>query len=178
MNNEQQTPQTNDAMAAALTPEALLELHKIARRCMSKENQGHTLQATALVNEAYLSLHAAQVNPPNKLQFFALAATHMRHILVDHARSKASQKRQAQALAISANDELLLDTENISSLVLLDEVLLLFSALDERAAKMYEMRLFAGVTNNELAKIFQVSVATVEREIRIAKAWINQQFAS
>lgn len=166
----------NNPSVSNITLEALQELHRIAKRCMSNENPGHTLQATALVNEAYLSLHAANINTPDKLQFFALAATHMRHILVDHARRKSAKKREAQAMAISANDELLLDTNDMTSLVLLDEVLMLFSALDERAAKMYEMRLFTGMSNAELAELFDISIATVERDIRIAKAWINQQF--
>ncbi len=176
MNNNQKPNMSTPLPFSVMSDEALTELHRIAKRCMNKERADHTLQATALVNEAYLSLQAADVQTPDKLQFFAMAATHMRNILVDHARAKNAKKREAQHLAVSAEDELLFDSENVTSLVMLDEVLTLFSALDDRAAKMYEMRLFAGLSNVEISQIFDVSVATVERDIRVAKAWINQQF--
>lgn len=159
-----------------LTPQMLNHLHKIAQRCMSNENSNHTLQATALVNEAYLSLHQADIENNDRLHFYALAATHMRRILVDHARSKGAKKREALAIAITAKDELLIETGNVAALVLLDEVLSQFAELDDRAAKMYEMKLFAGMKNSELADLFSLSLATVERDIRIAKAWINQHF--
>lgn len=162
----------------ALSEQALNELHKIAQRCMSKENPGHTLQATALVNEAYLSLHSANIQAHNRIHFFALAASHMRRILVDHARAKSANKREAFALATTSKDELLIEMGNTTSLVLLDEVLTQLSVLDERAAQMYEMRLFAGLTNSELSEVFNISVATVERDIRLAKAWVNKQFVS
>lgn len=159
-----------------LSANALTELHKMAQRYMSKENPGHTLQVTALVNEAYLSLLSSGSNKLERLHFFALAATHMRHILVDHARRKAANKREANALAVTANDEILVDAGNADSLVLLDEVLTQFSAMDERAAKIYELRLFAGLSSEEIADAMEISKATVERDLRLAKAWVNQHF--
>jgi len=159
-----------------LSVDAISELHKIAQRCMFKENPGHTLQATALVNEAYISLHTANIQVTSKIHFFAMAATHMRRILVDYARKKSAFKREANALAMTANDQVLIDPNSTDSLVLLDEILTQLSELDERAAKLYEMRLFAGLSNAELSEVFGLSVATVERDIRIAKAWLTKQF--
>ena len=161
---------------SCLPIEALDELHKIATRYMSNENYGHTLQATALVNEAYLSLCSADIKVNDKMHFFALAATHMRRILVDHARAKSAQKRGANALVVNAQEHALVDPGNMTSIVLLDEVLTQLAKLDERAANMYEMRLFAGLQNTELAEVFNISVATVEREIRVAKAWVQLHF--
>lgn len=160
-------------------PQVVDELHKIANKYMHSENAQHTLQATALVNEAYISLQASDLNINDKVHFFALAASHMRRILVDHARAKSANKRQAQVMAITANDEIegsvLGKNEDASAMIHLDEVLTQFSNLDERAANMYEMRIFAGLSNAEIALVFEVSLTTVERDISVAKAWIHKQ---
>ena len=157
------------------TPRVIEELHRIAKHYMHKENAAHTLQATALVNEAYLSLKTSNAKLQDKVHFFALAATHMRRILVDHARAKRTDKRQAQAFAVTANDELLIGNNDATSMVLLDEVLSRFTLLDKRAANMYEMRLFAGLNNKEIASIFDVSLTTVERDLKVAKVWVHRQ---
>jgi len=154
-------------------PRVIEELHRIAHNYMQRENPVHTLQATALVNEAYISLQAADIDIQNRVHFFALAANHMRRILVDHARAKLTHKRQAQAIAITADDEILVNAESISSLVLLDEVLTALTSIDLRAAEMYEMRLFSSLGNEEIAQVFNVSIRTVEREIKFAKAWVH-----
>lgn len=158
------------------TPKVVEELHRIAKQYMYKENAAHTLQATALVNEAYLSLKDADLKLQDKVHFFALAASHMRRILVDHARAKRTDKRQAQAFAVTANDELLIDNNDTTSMVLLDQVLSRFALLDKRAADMYEMRLFAGLSNQDIAGLFGVSLTTVERDLKVAKAWVHKQF--
>lgn len=158
------------------TPKVIEELHRIAKQYMYRENQGHTLQATALVNEAYISLKDVDLTLHDKVHFFAIAASHMRRILVDHARAKNTDKRQAQAAAISADDEVLVNPDDTTSMVLLDEVLQQFSKLDKRAAEMYEMRLFAGLGNEEIATVFEVSITTVEREMKVAKAWVHKRF--
>lgn len=186
MNSAQQDEQTNREPSLKYarevfdnTPQVVDELRKIANKYMRNENAQHTLQATALVNEAYISLQNADVTINDKVHFFALAATHMRRILVDHAKSKSSQKRQAQAMAVSANDEVLENlggnSEDPNTMILLDEVLSQFSALDDRASNMYEMRLFAGLSNGEIAQVFEVSITTVERDIAVAKAWIHKK---
>jgi RNA polymerase sigma factor (TIGR02999 family) len=159
----------------AQLPLLIDELHKIANQYMHKENASHTLQATALVNEAYLSLLNANVELKDPLHFYALAATHMRRILVDHARSKMTNKRSAQAFAVTANDEVLIDQQDTTSLVLLDEVLTRFCQFDERGARIYEMRLFAGLTNQEIASVLEISLTTVERDMKVARAWVLNQ---
>lgn len=155
-------------------PTVVAELHKIAKHYMHKENAVHTLQATALVNEAYLSLQGTDIEVNDRVHFFALSASHMRRILVDHARAKSTNKRQAQAMAVTVSDNDMFSSEDASSITLLDEVLSQFSDLDERAAKMYEMRLFTGLSNEEIAQVFEVSITTVERDIKVAKAWIHK----
>lgn len=156
-------------------PMVIDELHRLAQKHMYQENKAHTLQATALVNEVYIRMSGADLDWENRAHFFAMAANHMRRILVDHARSKQSHKRIAQANALSIDDVVVVGEENSTSLVLLDEVLMQLSAFDQRACDMYEMRLFAGMSNEEIAKVCNVSLTTVERDIKVAKAWVTKQ---
>lgn len=150
------------------------ELHRIAKRYMFKEGCNHTLQATALVNEAYLNLSGKTLMLTNQRHFIAIAARQMRRILVDHARQKLSQKRQKEIshLTLAA-----IPSEEASplELIYIDRLLTEFSQFDERAAKVYELRLFSGLQNMEIAELLELSIATVERDAKLAKAWLQAE---
>ncbi len=153
------------------------ELHKIAQRYMHKESAHHTLQATALVNEAYVNLSGKTLELEDKQHFIAIAARQMRRILVDHARKKLSDKRRHQSSNLSFAE---LESNELCPLALIeiDRMLDSLSALDERAAKVYELRLFSGLVNAEIADLLDISLATVERDAKAAKAWIKSELAS
>ena len=153
------------------------ELHKIAQRYMHKESAHHTLQATALVNEAYVNLSGKTLELEDKQHFIAIAARQMRRILVDHARKKLSDKRRHQSSNLSFAE---LESNELSpfALIEIDRMLDSLSALDERAAKVYELRLFSGLVNAEIADLLDISLATVERDAKAAKAWIKSELAS
>jgi len=155
----------------------LSELHRLAKIYMSKENSGHTLQATALVNEAYLRLIDTRVNWQDRAHFFAVAAKQMRRILVDHARAKTADKRGGKVAPESLDSALAVGDANLLELVYLDQLLVQLTEFDERAARMFEMRLFAGLSNTDIARLELLSVATVEREMKVAKSWIQHQLA-
>lgn len=150
----------------------LNELHRIAKRFMFCEQENHTLQATALVNEAYLKLSSKALMLENKQHFVAIAARQMRHILVDHARQKLSLKRNKNTIDMTIAD---VPSEQASTLELiyLDQLLEELKSFDERAAMVYELRLFSGLSNLEIAQVLEISVATVERDAKAAKAWLT-----
>jgi RNA polymerase sigma factor (TIGR02999 family) len=151
------------------------ELHRIARGCMKGERAGHSLQATALVNEAYLRLIGAQqVDWQNRVHFLAVSARLMRRILVDFARSKKYQKRGGGAQAVTL-DEALVVSEPGRDLVALDEALDALAKMDERKAKVVEMRFFGGLSVEETAAALSVSADTVMRDWRLAKAWLLRE---
>ena len=147
------------------------ELHRIASRVMSGENPGHTLQATALVNEAYMKLFGdAQVKPKDSHHFFALAARQMRRILVDHARSRNAGKRGGAK--ISLDDICTVSAEPDGNLVAVDDALKELEQVDERAARVVELRFFGGYTEDEVAQILETNVARVRRDWEFARAWL------
>jgi RNA polymerase sigma factor (TIGR02999 family) len=165
----------DDGALEQLVPLVHEELHRIARRCMKGERAGHSLQATALVNEAYLRLMGAQqVDWQNRVHFLAVSARLMRRILVDFARSKKYQKRGGGAHAVTL-DEGLIVVEPGRDLVALDEALDSLAKLDERKAKVVEMRFFGGLTVEETAAALSVSPDTVMRDWRLAKAWLLRE---
>ncbi len=165
-----------DSLASPQLSSAILsELHRLAQIYMSSEATGHTLQATALVNEAYLRLVDTKISWQDRAHFFAVAAKQMRRILVDHARSKTAAKRGGKSIPESFEDAVVYSQDNVEELVYLDELLKQLAEFDERAARMFEMRLFAGLSNNEIAGLEKLSVATVEREMKTAKSWIQHQ---
>ncbi len=157
----------------ALAPLVINELHHLAQRHMAEEKSGHTLQATALVNEAYLRLVDSPVNWQDRAHFFALAARQMRRILVDHARAKTTDKRWGALAKVNLEDALTAAPDNNLDLVYLDKLLDQLANFDERAARMFEMRLFSGLSNKEIAACEGLSVATVERDLKAAKSWIQ-----
>lgn len=156
-----------------LTPLVHEELRRLAHHYMKGERPGHTLQTTALVNEAYLKLiDQKRVKFKNRTQFFALAATLMRHILVDHARDRQSLKRGGGALRVSLEKALIVSGDRNEDLVALDDALVRLATVDVRKSKVVELRFFGGLSVEETAEALDVSAVTVMREWRMAKAWL------
>jgi len=156
-----------------LTPLVDRELHRLAHHYMRRENGGHTLQTTALVNEAFLKLiDQKHVRWKNRAHFFALSAQLMRRILVDHARSRQYTKRGGGAHRISFDEALVISPERGSDLVALDEALSKLSSIDPRKGKVVELRFFGGLSVEETAEALEVSAVTVMREWSLAKAWL------
>lgn len=151
-------------------------MRRIAARYVKRERSGHTLQATALVNEAYLRLiEVQQVRWQNRAHFFAMAARLMRRILVDAARSRGYQKRGGGAPILSLDEALVVPTGPGDDLVALDEALTALAAVDARKSQVVEMRFFGGLTIEETAEALHVSIDTVKRDWRMAKLWLLRE---
>jgi RNA polymerase sigma factor (TIGR02999 family) len=153
-----------------LMPLVYEELHGLAKQCMRGERDGHTLQATALVNEAYLRLVSGPVNWQDRAHFFAMAATAMRRVLVDHARGKGRRKRAG--IQVSLEESMLVLPDREDELLAIDEALTDLARRDERAARVVELHYFGGLTYDETAEALGVSPATVDRDLRFARAWL------
>jgi RNA polymerase sigma-70 factor, ECF subfamily len=159
-----------------LVPIVHRELHRIARRCMGAERAGHTLQTTALLNEAYLRLvGVGHVDWKDRSHFFAMSARLMRRILVDVARSKGYQKRGAGALHQTLDDRMAIAVERSPDLVDIDLALEALARIDHRKARVVELRFFGGFTVEETAETLGVSPETVHRDWRMAKAWLRRE---
>ena len=157
-----------------LTPLVYNELHRLARRYMRREHPGHTLQTSALVNEAYLRLvHQRDVRWQNRSHFFGIAAQLMRRILVDHARSHGRAKRGGDAHRLSLDATVIASKERVVDLVTIDEALSKLAKLDLQKSRIVEMKFFGGLTTDEVAECLHVSSRTIEREWRKAKAWLK-----
>lgn len=155
------------------------ELHRIARGHMRSERTGHTLQATALVNEAYLRLvDVRQMQWQNRAHFLAMAARVMRRILVDSARARRFQKRGGGAPIDALDEERMAVAEPGRDLVALDDALTAMATMDPRKSRVVEMRFFGGLTVDETAEALHVSAETVRRDWRLAKAWLLSELAS
>jgi RNA polymerase sigma factor (TIGR02999 family) len=160
----------------ALLPLVHGELRQLARRHMRRERKNHTLQATALVNEAYLRLiDVKQVKWQNRTHFFAMAARMMRRILVDAARTKGSRKRGGGAQRVTLDDALIVSQEPAPDLVALDDALTALERFDARKTQVVELRFFAGLSVEETAAALGVSGDTVMRDWRLAKAWLMRE---
>jgi len=156
-----------------LLPLVHSELRRIAQRQMSQERPGHTLQATALVNEAYLKLAGQQgFDWQNRAHFFAVCAQVMRHILIDHARAHARDKRGGGAVKVSLNDALVVVEDQTAHFIALDEALRVLERLDPQKGKIVELRYFGGLSVEEAAEVMNISPRTVRREWQRAKAWL------
>ena len=163
----------DQAALETLTPLVHEELRRLAHHYMKGERPGHTLQTTALVNEAYLKLIDQKVVKfKNRSQFFALAATLMRHILVDHARDRQALKRGGGALKVSLEKVLIVCADRDEDLVALDDALVRLATIDARKSKVVELRFFGGLSVEETAEALDVSAVTVMREWSMAKAWL------
>jgi RNA polymerase sigma factor (TIGR02999 family) len=159
-----------------LVPVVHRELHRIARHCMAAERIGHTLQPTALINEAYLRLvGVGQVDWQDRSHFFAMSARLMRRILVDVARSKAYLKRGAGAIPAPLDEAMAVAPERAPDLVALDLALDALGQVDERKSRVVELRFFGGFTVEETAESLGVSPETVHRDWRVAKAWLRRE---
>lgn len=154
------------------------ELRRIARRQMSQERPGHTLQATALVNEAYLKLAGQDgLEWHNRAHFYAVCAKVMRHILIDHARSHARDKRGGGVVQVSLDEVAIAFEERAEELVALDEALASLEQMDPRKGEIVQLRYFGGLSIEETAEVLDVSPRTVRREWRRAKAWLYRMIS-
>jgi RNA polymerase sigma factor (TIGR02999 family) len=159
-----------------LVPLVYDELRRMAHRHMRKERPGHTLQTSALVNEAFVKLvNQKEVRWQNRAHFFGLAAQMMRRILVDHARSRHYAKRGGSAQQVSFDDALIVSQERADEVVALDDALQELAQLDQRKSKIVELRFFGGLSIEETAELLDVSPGTVMRDWTLAKAWLHKQ---
>jgi RNA polymerase sigma factor (TIGR02999 family) len=158
-----------------LTPLVYDELRRLAERAMRGERPDHTLQPTALVHEAYVRLVEANVEWKDRVHFMATAATMMRRILVDHAKSKGRAKRGGGAAKLTLEEAVLVSSEPSEDLVLLDEALSRLADQDERKARVIELKYFGGLNYDETAEALDISASTVDRELRMAKAWLYRE---
>jgi len=162
-----------------LMPMIYPELRRIARRYMRRENPGHTLQTSALINEAYVRLVDQQaVEWQDRAHFFAVAARVMRNILIDHARKYAYAKRGAGATHVALDDVAVFKQERASEFVALDEALDGLERIDPRKARIVEMRFYGGLTVEETAEAMKLSSITIKREWRTARAWLLREVSN
>jgi len=155
------------------------ELRRLASSYMRHERSDHTLQTTALVHEAYLKLVKQSDSPlQNRVHFFAVAAQVMRHILVDHARTRHALKRGAGAIRVTLDETALVTEERAEELLALDEALEKLAEFDRRRCEIVEMRYFGGLTVEEIADVLKVHPNTVKRDWRAAKAWLYAELTT
>ncbi len=171
--------QGDQAAAEELLPLIYGELRKIARRHLRGERDGHTLEATALVHEVYLRLSGgAELHWNDRVHFYAVAAQMMRRVLVDHARSRDALKRGGSVVKISLDEARDPAVESGPDVVALDDALRSLEALDPRKSRIVELRFFGGLTLEETAAVLGISVPTVVKETRLARAWLHSQIVT
>lgn len=172
----------NQAAADKLMPLVYEELHRLAHRYMGRERrhqQGHTLQTSALINEAYLRLiDQRDVQWQNRAHFYGIAAQMMRRILVDYARSRGYAKRGGNAHQVSLNEGLLVSEDRSAEVVALDDALKGLATMDQRKSHIVELRFFCGLSIEETAELLQVSPGTVMRDWTLAKAWLRKEMSA
>lgn len=154
------------------------ELRKMARRYMARQNPGHTLQTTALINEAYLKLVGQQEKHfQNRAHFFGVAAQAMRSILVDYARAKQYEKRGGGAPKVPLDEALTVSAERAAEVVALDDALQELAKLDPRKCRVVELRYFGGLSVEETAQVLNISAVTVMRDWSMAKSWLHRELS-
>jgi len=169
----------NRAAVNELTPLVYQELKRIAGGQLRNERPGHTLQATALVHEAYLKLvDQRDVSWQNRAHFFGVAAQVMRRILMDYAKGRVRDKRGGGMQRTTLDEALIVTADRASDLVAIDEALTRLEQLDARQAKVVEMRFFGGLSVEETAEAMGISAPTVKREWAMAKAWLHRELSS
>ena len=162
-----------------LVPLVEQELRRLAHRYMTRERVDHTLQTTALVNEAYIRLvNRENVHWQNRAHFFGIAAQLMRTILVDHARSHATAKRGGAAGKLQLDEALVVSEQKASEVIALDDALNRLTLMDSQQSRIVELRFFGGLTVEETAEVLHLSPATIKREWTTAKAWLYQELAN
>jgi RNA polymerase sigma factor (TIGR02999 family) len=162
-----------------LMPQVQHELHRIADRYMATERPGHDLQATALINEAYLRLvDWKDIQWADRAHFFAMAANMMRRVLVDHARRRNRAKRGGDAIQVSLLEAAHVPIAERADVLMLDEALQRLEALDPRKSRIVELRFFGGLSLEETAAALEISVGTVRRDWTLARAWLSRELKS
>jgi RNA polymerase sigma factor (TIGR02999 family) len=162
-----------------LMPLVYRELHRLAHQYMKRENPGHTLQTSALVNEAFVKLvDQRDVHWRNRAHFFGIAAQLMRRILVDHARSRQYLKRGGGAHHVSFEEAAIVSQERAADVVALDDALTTLAAVDTRKSQIVELRFFGGLSIEETAEVLAVSPGTVMRDWTLAKAWLRREMTT
>jgi len=169
----------DDAALGELTPLVYEELRRLAHHHMGREHPDHTLQTTALVNEAYLRL-AGQTSPnfTNRSHFFAVAAQAMRQILINYAKASQSQKRGGGAIKVELDEAAIVSPEQSKAIVDLHEAIERLGALDSRKARVVELKYFGGLNHDEIAEVMKISTVTVRRDWVFAKAWLYDELHS
>lgn len=168
----------DDGALQELTPLVYGELRRLAGRHMRAERSDHTLQATALVNEAFVRLLGADVSWQNRAHFYAVAARQMRRILTDYAKARCREKRGGGRRATPLQDtQVAADVSAAANIVDIDDALLRLSELDERKSDVLVLHYFGGLTYEEIAEALRISAATVHRELRLGKAWLRNELA-
>jgi RNA polymerase sigma factor (TIGR02999 family) len=161
-----------------LTPLVYRDLHRLAQHYLRFESPNHTLQSTALVNEAYLRLiDQRNVRWQNRAHFFGISAQLIRRILVDYARARKAGKRGGEAAKIQIDESIAAGEEQDLDLVVLDDCLKALTDVDSQQARVVELRFFAGLTVEETAEVMRISPTTVKREWRLARAWLHREIA-
>jgi RNA polymerase sigma factor (TIGR02999 family) len=155
------------------------ELHRLAHLYMNGERPGHTLQTSALVNEAFVRLvDQRDVHWQNRSHFFGIAAQMMRRVLVDYARSRQYQKRGGDVVQVSLNEELIVSNEQTAEVVALDDALKSLATFDQRKCQIVELRFFAGLSIEEASQVLGISPGTVKRDWTLAKAWLRKEITN
>ena len=168
----------NESALEKLVPVVYQELHRLAKRQMQHERPDHTLQTTALINEAYLRLvDLRNVQWQNRAHFFALCARLMRRILVDFARSRYKAKRGEGKQPLSLNESLVVSPQLSTDLVAVDDALTALTTIDARKGQVVELRFFGGLTAEETAAVLKVSPDTVRRDWKLAKVWLLRELS-
>ncbi|HEX5885826.1 MAG TPA: sigma-70 family RNA polymerase sigma factor [Pyrinomonadaceae bacterium] len=165
----------DQAALERLIPLVYDQLRRIAHRYVRQERNGHTLQTSALVNEAYLRLADQKVVWQNRAHFFAVTARVMRHILIDHARRRRYAKHGGDARQVSLGDAAAMSLERAAELIALEEALDELAQLDQRKSRVVELRYFGGLSLEETAEALNISLMTVRRDWRAAKAWLYRR---
>lgn len=166
----------NEAALEQLTPLVEAELRRLARTYMRRERRGHTLQTTALLNEAFVRLTGARsIGWQDRAHFLGIAARLMRRVLVDHARARGYRKRGGGVQRVTLNDGLIASPEPALDVIALDRALEALAAVDARKSRVIELRFFGGLSVEETAEVLHVSPDTVKRDWRLAKLWLLRE---
>lgn len=167
----------DETALARLVPHVEAELHALARLYLSRERPGHTLQATALVNEAFMRLvDTKSIHWQNRAHFFGITAQVMRRILVDHARRR-NQKRGGDLLRVSLVEAGNVAAERDTGVIELDDALKMLAAFDPRKSQLVELKFFGGLSEEEIAEVMKLSLRTVQRDWSLARAWLYKELS-
>lgn len=163
------------AAMESLSPLIYDELHRLARRAFSGERQSHTLQPTALVNEAFVKLVDVDVSWQDRAHFYSLAARMMRRLLINHANARTARKRGGDAVKVTLDESAVAGPSMDVRLLEVDAVISKLAEIDARKAEIIELKYFGGLTGKELAEVTGLSTSTVTRELKLALAWISAE---